>query len=154
MIDRTSASYFEVGEDRQQVALTPVQRTDISRFHGQTKLSCSVGLGKNRSFNFTWDRWQLQKEEQYLKAREIEGSFIPDSAVQIGGQTITTVPGQKLTVYDPQYRKGFRHYFNSKFLWELAPHVSVDITYAKGELAPAFQHVNKVTAGIAYQIKP
>jgi hypothetical protein len=95
----------------------------------------------------------LFRDEQYIKPMKVGGSFTPaDPAVFAGfvdssGQTLQS-PKTSVVLLNPAFRGGPRHYVSVDLSYEFTPSIDLSLAYARGELAPSFQLVNKFSIGI------
>ena len=138
-----------------------VVRTDdlISRVHGgalfnvtwqSTGDSKAATLFKRVRLDFSYDYMRLFKEEQFIDQKEYDGTFTPAQPFppELGFGSAQS----KFTLLVPNVRAGSRRYLDTKLSLQLMDGFGVYVGYSRGELAPKFQFVNKIAAGLEIRI--
>jgi hypothetical protein len=122
----------------------------FSRLHGA--VHSTFAFGPSSSLTVNYDMRRLLKAESYFDAESsAKGFFTPYTRTGFPS-TFQGVDDTLAFLSLGRLEKGTRRYLDIAFNQEINKFFDVKVSYTRGELAPAFQFVNKFEVGIALKI--
>jgi hypothetical protein len=122
----------------------------FSRLHGA--VHSTFAFGPSSSLTVNYDMRRLLKAESYFDAESsAKGFFTPYTRTGFPS-TFQGVDDTLAFLSLGRLEKGTRRYLDIAFNQEVNKFFDVKVSYTRGELAPAFQFVNKFEVGIALKI--
>ncbi len=126
------------------------RRGTLSRLHGS--VHSTLTIASKSSLNINYDMFRLLRPESYFDEKaSAAGYFTPYKS-----GTLPTTYAAVDTTYSfiaaGRLEKGTRRYLEITYNQEFTKFFDVKFSYTRGELAPAFQFVNKFEMGLALKI--
>jgi len=124
-----------------------VPNRNIRRLAGEAKMNLTQG--KKVSLQAQFHYRKLYRDEQYIKEREVTGTFTPGTGQDFFG--LGAVP-HIYTVLDTGFDKRLRRYGEITFEYSFTDNFALELVYKRGVKPPTFQMVNMVSVGFSFSL--
>ncbi|QOY86137.1 hypothetical protein [Paludibaculum fermentans] len=126
------------------------RRGTFSRLHGS--VHSTLTIASKSSLNINYDMFRLLRPESYFDDKaSAAGYFTPYKSGTLPA-TYAAVDTTYSFIAAGRLEKGTRRYLEITYNQEFTKFFDVKFSYTRGELAPAFQFVNKFEVGLALKI--